>query len=191
MTKRLLRTPPLVGAVLAALTLSACGNDNGPITTGHNESVNVRAGELVYQVQLSRALNPHGVDDRAYLEGVADPALSTSEQWFGVWVRAQNTTDKPQETADEFKILSADGKEYKPVVIADSNPFKFRPQVVERSTGNGQPVLPDPESVSGSGPIQGSMLLFKVPYSIYQNAPVELEIVPPGGGTPSTVTLDL
>lgn len=191
MTNRLLRIPPLVGALLAALTLSACGSDHGPITRGELESVNVQAGNLVYQVQISRALNPKAVDDSQYLEGVAEPTLTRDEQWFGVWIRAQNTTDTVQESTDEFAVLDAAGNEYHPVEIADSNPFKYAPRPVEQAGGNGQPLLPDPDSASGSGPIQGSMLLFKVPYSIYQNAPVELEIVPTEGGEASTVLLDM
>ncbi|ADB50226.1 hypothetical protein [Conexibacter woesei] len=191
MTKRLLRIPPLVGAVLAALTLTACGSDHGPITHGELESVNVRAGELVYQVQISRALNPTAVDDSEYLEGVAEPDLTREEQWFGVWIRAQNTTDQAHESTDEFKVLDAEGNEYEPVEIADTNPFKYAPRLVEKSDDNGQPLLPDPDSASGSGPIQGSMLLFKVPYTIYQNAPVELEIMPTEGGEASTVQLDM
>jgi len=193
MTKRLLRTPPLVGALLAALTLAACGSDHGPITRGELEAVNVQAGNLVYQVQLSRQLNPAAVDDSEYLEGVAssEATLRDDQTWFGVWVRAENTTDTPHRATGEFAIRDAQDNEYEPVEIDDANPFKYVPRVVEQSSGNGQPLLPDPMSASGSGPIQGSMLLFKVPYSIYQNSPVELEITPAEGGQPSTVTLDM
>ncbi|MBB4662552.1 hypothetical protein [Conexibacter arvalis] len=191
--KRLLRTPPLVGALLAALTLSACGSDHGPITRGELEAVNVQAGNLVYQVQISRQLNPAAVDDSEYLEGVApaEATLRSDETWFGVWVRAENTTDQPHRATSEFAIRDAFDNEYEPVEIADSNPFKYAPRVVEQASGNGQPVLPDPISAAGSGPIQGSMLLFKVPYSMYEASPVELEITPTEGGEPSTVLLDL
>lgn len=194
MTNRLLRTPPLVGALLVSLTFAACGyNQTEPVTHGENESVNVQAGDLVYQVQISRALNPDGVDDRQYLQGVnpADSSLDAEDQWFGVWVRAENTTDTPHESTEEFKLLDASGTEYEPIEIVETNPFKYSARVVEEKSGNGQPLLPDPESASGSGPIQGSMLLFKVPHTIYQNAPVELEIVPTEGGEPSLVVLDM
>lgn len=191
--KRLLRTPPLVGALLAALTLSACGSDHGPITRGELESVNVQAGNLVYQVQISRALNPAAVDDSEYLEGVvpSEATLRTDEQWFGVWIRVQNTTDTPRRATAEFHIRDAMDNEYEPIEIDDSNPFKYLPRVIEEAGGNGQPLLPNPDSASGAGPIQGSMLLFKVPYSMYQSSPVELEITPTEGGEASTVTLDL
>lgn len=193
-TNRLLRrTPPLAAALLAALTLAACGSDNGPVTVGESEAVNVQAGNLVYQVQLSRELNPEAVDDRQYLDGVApaEAELRRDEQWFAVFVRAQNTTDTPRESTGEFKVLDAEGNEYEPVEVAKTNPFAYTPRIVGEAGGNGQPILPDPESASGTGPIQGSMLLFKVPYTIYQNAPVELEIIPTEGGEASTVLLDM
>lgn len=194
MTNRLLRTPPLVGALLVALSFAACGyNASEPVTRGENESVNVQAGNLVYQVQISRALNPSSVQDSQYLEGV-DPAEATlrpEDQFFGIWVRAENTTDTPHESTDDFKILDAAGNEYEPIEIEDVNLFKYSARVVEQKSGNGQPILPDPNSASGAGPIQGSLVLFKVPHSIYQNSPVEFEITPTEGGEASTVVLDM
>jgi hypothetical protein len=194
MTNRLLRTPPIVGALLASLTLAACGyNQTEPVTHGENESVNVQAGNLVYQVQISRALNPDAVDDRQYLEGVApdEARLASTDEWFGVWMRVENTTDTPHEATAEFKVKDAAGNEYEPIEIADTNPFKYSARFIEEKGGNGQPLLPDPDSASGSGPIQGSLVLFKVPHTIYQNSPAELEITPTEGGSPSVVELDL
>jgi hypothetical protein len=194
MTNRLLRTPPLVGALLVALSFAACGyNASEPVTRGENESVNVQAGNLIYQVQISRALNPSSVQDSQFLEGV-DPAEATlrpEDQFFGVWLRAENTTGTPHEATDDFKILDAAGNEYEPLEIEDVNPFKYSARVVEKKTGNGQPILPDPNSAAGAGPIQGSLVLFKVPHTIYQNSPVELEITPTEGGEASTVQLDM
>lgn len=193
MTNRLLRTPPLVGALLVALSFAACGyNASEPVTRGENESVNVQAGNLIYQVQISRALNPSSVQDSEFLEGLdpADADLRASDQFFGVWIRAENTTDRPQPAADEFRLMDAVGNEYEPIEIADSNPFKYTARVVEKKSGNGQPLLPDPNSGAGAGPIQGSLVLFKVPHSIYQNAPVEFEITPQEGLV-SSVQLDM
>src|SRR5689334_17996923 len=107
MTNRLLRTPPLVGALLVALSFAACGyNASEPVTRGENESVNVQAGDLIYQVQISRALNPTSVQDSQYLEGVApaEAELRPEDQFFGVWIRAENTTDRPHPSADDFRL---------------------------------------------------------------------------------------
>jgi hypothetical protein len=179
--------------MLVALSFAACGyNASEPVTRGENESVNVQAGNLIYQVQISRALNPQSVQDSQFLEGVepSEAELRPEDQFFGVWIRAENTTDKPHASADDFRLKDAAGNEYEPIEIEDINPFKYSAKVVEEKTGNGQPILPDPNSASGAGPIQGSLVLFKVPHTIYQNAPVEFEITPVEGLV-STVQLDM
>ncbi|HEY4279849.1 MAG TPA: hypothetical protein VGM91_16605 [Conexibacter sp.] len=196
MTKnRLLRITPALGAVAATLALTGCGGGNSatPVTTGEDESVNVQAGHLVYQVQLSRTLNPHAVDDSQYLQGIDPAELRTggADELFSVWVRAQNTTSTPYQSTGDFAMIDAAGNEYDPLPVTGTNPFKYEPQLIEQTSGNGQPTYPDPSSANGTGPIRGSMLLFRVPVTIYQNEPVELRIVPEEGGEPSTVSLDL
>lgn len=191
MTNRIQRFLLLTSAVLlAALTLAACGGDHAT-THGESEGAYVTAGSLVYQVQMSRELNPANVEDAELLEGLpADtPALAGDEEWFGVWLRAQNATDEPSESAEEFKIIDTTGTEYEPIELPESNPLSYRPAVVEGK--DGQPVLPDPDSIAGAGPVQGTMLLFKLKTDVYSNRPIELEIVPPDGGEPSKIVLDL
>ncbi len=192
MTNRLLRIPTLVGAVLAAMTLAACSStEEEPIRHGEFESVNVETGNLLYQVQMSRELNPAATDDRQYLEGVVDSELGDDEEWFGVWVRVENATDDPQEAAEDFHVVDAEGNEYEPVEIDDTNPFKYEPVEISGKASNDVPVLPQPETASGSGPNQGALLLFKLRYETYQNSPVELEIEPPDGSEGARVLLDM
>jgi hypothetical protein len=192
MTNRLARLPLLtVAALLAALTLVACGGTKDPTTHGEGEGSYIQAGPLIYQVQMSRELNPGNVEDVEYLEGLptGTPPLAGDEEWFGVWLRVQNATDAAHPSAGDFKIVDTTGEEYEPIVLPATNPFAYQPASVESAAG--QPVQPDPESGAGSGPIQGSMLLFKLRTSVYANRPLELEIAPPDGGAPSSVVLDL
>jgi hypothetical protein len=191
MTNRLPRLPLLVAALVAVLALGACGGQKQPTTHGESEGAYVKAGSLVYQVQMSRELNPTNVEDAEYLAGLPADAstLAGDEEWFGVWLRVQNATDEAQSTAEEFKIVDTIGTEYEPIELPATNAFTYRPALLE--DGEGQPVSPDPESGAGGGPIQGSMLLFKLKTSVYANRPLELEITPPDGGEPSTVVLDL
>jgi hypothetical protein len=192
MTNRLLRLPLLTAvALLAALTLVACGGTKDPTTHGEGEGSYIQAGPLIYQVQMSRELNPRNVEDIEYLQGLpADtPRLAGDEEWFGVWLRVQNATDAVHPSASDFRIVDTTGAEYTPVALPATNPFTYQSTAVESSAG--QPVKPDPESGAGSGPIQGSMLLFRLNTSVYANRPLELEITPPGGGEPSSVVLDL
>jgi hypothetical protein len=178
-------------ALLAALGLAACGGQQYPTAHGEGEGAVIEAGSLLYQVQMSRELNPDNVEDREYLDGVdsGDTTLAPDEEWFGVWLRVENSEDEPYPAAEEFKIVDTVGNEYEPFELPESNVFSYQP--VELGGESAPSVLPDPESGAGGGPIQGSLLLFKLNTSVYSNRPVELEIVPSDGGEPSTVELDL
>jgi hypothetical protein len=192
MTNRLLRLPLLTAvALLAALTLVACGGGDQAATHGESEGSYIQAGPLIYQVQMSRELNPSNVEDVEYLQGLAadTPRLAGDEEWFGVWLRVQNATGEAHVSASDFKIVDTTGTEYEPIALPATNVFSYQPVSVESE--DGQPVAPDPESGAAAGPIQGSMLLFKLKTAVYANRPLELEITPPDGGEPSTVVLDL
>jgi hypothetical protein len=193
MTNRILRIPLLLtAALLAVLTLVACGGgQKQPTHHGEGEGAYIQAGPLIYQVQMSRELNPHNVEDVEYLQGLATdtPPLAGDEEWFGVWLRVQNPTDRVHRSADEFKVVDTLGTEYEPIALPATNPFTYQPAVLEADSG--QPVYPDPESGAGSGVTNGSMLLFKFNTAVYSDRPLELEITPPGGGEPSSVVLDL
>jgi hypothetical protein len=177
--------------LLAALALAARGGAKQPTTEGDSEGAYVQAGPLVYQVQMSRELNPSNVEDVEYLEGLpaGTPRLAGDEEWFGVWLRVQNPTGDDHVDASDFKIVDTVGNEYEPIALPATNPFSYQSVSVE--SADGQPVQPDPESGASAGPIQGSMLLFRLNTSVYANRPLELEITPPDGGEPSSVVLDL
>lgn len=192
MTNRLLRLPLLIAAaLLAALTLVACGGETQPTRHGADEGSYVQAGPLVYQVQISRELNPSSVEDAQYLTGLpaGTPSPAAGEEWFGVWLRVQNTTKQSHLSASQFQIVDTTGATYTPVALSPSNVFAYQPSVVQGD--DGQPVYPDPNSAAGSNPIGGALLLFRLRTSVYANRPLDLEIAPPGGGSPSSVVLDL
>jgi hypothetical protein len=192
MTNRLARMPlVLLAALLAAASLGACGGAHDPVTHGESEGSYVKVGALVYQVQLSRELNPSSVEDRQYLQGLppGTPQPAGDEEWFGVWMRVQNPTSSPAQLASQFEIVDSTGTRYQPIALPATNATAY--QAVDVAGDKGQPIAPDPDSIAGSGPIQGSMLLFKLNTSVYANRPLELEITPPGGGSPSSVVLDL
>jgi hypothetical protein len=192
MTIRLLRTLTIaLAALLSATALAACGSNNQPTQHGESEGDYVKAGPLVYQVQLSRELNPGNVEDRQYLAGLPSGTAKPAgdEEWFGVWLRVQNPTDRSALDASELKIVDTLGNVYRPIPLPKTNVFSYQPRNLPGTSG--QPIEPDPSSIAGSGPIQGAMVLFKLKTSVYSNRPLELEISPPGGGAPSTVSLDL
>jgi hypothetical protein len=193
MTNRTFRLPLLAAiALLATLALVACGGgQKDPTTHGEGEGSYIQAGPLIYQVQMSRELNPANVEDIEYLQGLpaSTPRLAGDEEWFGVWLRVQNATDEVHPSASDFRIVDTTGAEFEPIALPATNAFSYQPTAVEGA--DGQPVKPDPESGAAAGPIQGSMLLFRLNTAVYSNRPLELEITPPDGGEPSTVVLDL
>jgi hypothetical protein len=192
MTIRLPRKPLLpLAALLAALALGACGGEHQPTDRGDSEGAYVQAGPLVYQVQMSRELNPSNVEDREYLAGLPTGTSRPAgdEEWFGVWLRVQNASSRSQQAASDFKIVDTLGNVYRPIQLPSTNTYAYQSGFVQGSSG--QPLVPDPDSGAAAGPIQGSMLLFKLNTSVYANRPLELEIAPPGGGEPSSVVLDL
>jgi hypothetical protein len=167
----------LATLALLALTavLSACGSTK--YVSEGDETTYVNVGPLLYQVQMSRELNPASSEDRQYLVGVpaGTPAPAGDQEWFGVWLRVQNQTGRNLPAASKFKIFDTQGIDYFPIPLAPANVFAYQPVDVPKHS-----VIPDPDTAAGYGPIQGQLLLFKLSSSIYANRPLKLEITPPG-----------
>src|SRR3954470_19768660 len=112
--RRLLATTAV--AVATATSLAACGDEE--TTQGRDEGTYVTAGDLQYQVQISRQLNAGDFEDRDYLTGLpTGAALNRNQEWFGVFVRVFNRTKSDHEAASQFVIRDTTGKQYQPVVL--------------------------------------------------------------------------
>lgn len=176
---------PLVGG------LSACGARGGQSTVSDSEGFYVRAGQLTYQVELSRQLNPYSTEDKSYLAGL--PAGTTppspDQLWFAVFLWAKNQSSHAATTVppSSVDITDTQGTIYHPIVINPStNPFAWTPQLL-------QPLgtEPAPDSAASTDATQGGELLFKINTSAFSNRPLTLNIHAAGQPRPSTVTLDL
>ncbi len=166
----------LVLAAASAAAVAGCGNKVETRTIGETEGIYIDIGELKYQVQLSRILNPDDEEDRAYLAGLpagtAPP--KSDEAWFGVWMRVQNTTSKKTlPAADEFEIVDTQEHTFTPVEL-ENNPFAYEAQELPPKT-----VVPSTNTVAGQGVIQGSLLLFKLTTESIANRPLEFKIQSP------------
>ena len=120
---------PLLLALAAAsvLALTGCANKIETRTIGNTEGLYIDVGELKYQVQLSRILNPNDEEDRAYLAGLpaGTPPPKPDEAWFGVWMRVENVTSKKTvKAADQFEITDTQNHVFKPVTLSN-NPFAY------------------------------------------------------------------
>jgi hypothetical protein len=178
----------LVLLVFAAAFLSGCGDKESIVKVAETEGVYVDVGNLVYQVQLSRFLNPSDVEDREYLMGLPqgiNPQLPGDEIWFGVWMRVKNYTDETLPPTSTFTIVDTEENEYRPVPLATTNVFRYDPKPLGPDA-----VLPTPDTAAASGPIQGSLILFRLKTDSLQNRPLTLEIEQ-GGDQPAEVDLDL
>jgi len=178
-----LRKPTLAIALVAALAgLSACGDSHTRVSTGTYAGESganapyLDVGSLVYEVQLSRELNPYDVEDASYLEGLgaAERRLEAGQEWFGVFVQVYNHHNEAQTAAPTMTISDTQGNVYQPIVPDQANLFAYRGGSVPPK---GQ--LPLPGSIPAFGPTQGSLLLFKIRVVSLDNRPLKVHIEDP------------
>jgi hypothetical protein len=169
-------------ALLAALALGACGNSETRVTTGTyagesgQNAPYLNVGPLVYEVQLSRELNPANVEDAAYLQGLtpAQRTLKPGEEWFAVFIQVYNHSSVPHLGATNLTISDTQGNVYTPIVPAQTNEFAYRGGFIP---ANSQ--VPVPGSVAANGGTQGALLLYKIQIVSLDNRPLEIHIVDP------------
>jgi hypothetical protein len=184
-----LRRPFALTLTLLALPLLAgCGDKHETITHGETEGAYLDVGDLTYQVQISRILNPNDNEDKSYLVDLPaeEAELEPGQTWFAVFVLVQNTEDEPAVAADDFEIRDTQENVFTPVELGEDNVFAYRGGTVE--PGGTQP---EPDTAARSNPsVQGGLLLFKVDESSLDNRPLELVISQPGA-EPSEATVNL
>ncbi len=191
-----LRKPTLAIALLAALAgLSACGDSHTKVTTGTYAGESganapyLDVGSLVYEVQLSRELNPNDVEDASYLDGLgaAERQLAPGEEWFGVFVQVYNNQDEALTATPTMTISDTQGNVYQPIVPGPSNRFAYRGGTVPPK---GQ--LPLPGSIPAFGPTQGALLLYKIHVASLDNRPLKVHIEDPQNpGESASAELDV
>ena len=186
-----MKTFTLFAAIAASLSIAACGNKESEIKTGDTEGIYLNVGDLKYQVEISRQLNPAAIpEDRTFTAGLApaDAQLGQDEIWFAVFVRVENETSKPQRPATAFSITDTDGNTYRPLKIDPaSNAFAYTDDPVRSKS-----YIPNPDSVPAQvGSIGGLELLFKIKRDSLNNRPLELHIKSFFPDDSATDTLDV
>jgi len=162
----------LVAAFLAGLLLAGCGS-NPEDTLKVDEGEPMKLGELVYNVQISRFLNPNDDEDKAYLAGQQPPP--NNKFYLAVFMQVSNDGDTAQQVPTDFVVEDTLGTKFKPI------PSKslFALDLGGTVPPNGQ--LPKPETTAANGPIQGSMVLFLVDRAALEDRPLILHIPAPSG----------
>jgi hypothetical protein len=169
-------------AVLAALALGACGESHTRVTTGTYAGASgknapyLNVGPLVYQVQISRELNPYNTEDSSYLLGLtpAQAQLHPGEEWFGVFMQVYNESTVPHPAATNMTVTDTQGDVYYPTIPGPTNLFAYRGGVVP---ANNQ--IPAPNTVAADGPTEGEVLLYKIKVESLDNRPFTFKIVDP------------
>jgi hypothetical protein len=177
----------LLLVIVAALAVGACGDKEEITLHGDTEGTYIDVGGLKYQVQISRLLNPTDREDVGYLIDLpAGQTLGATDQWFAVFMRVENDSDKAERAATDYDIRDTQNNVYRPIEMGPKNVFAYRSAVLQPKD-----LLPLPSSPAAESTIQGSMLLFKIPVANFQNRPLVLEIHSPIGGPTGTVDLDV
>jgi hypothetical protein len=168
------RLVPALSAALAlvalALFASACGYSSDSKEVAEGEVV--KLGELKYQVVFSRFLNPNDNEDAAYLVG--QPPLPKGSSYFGVFLEVQNKSEETQELPPApFTITDAEDNPYRSLPSSSLYAFPFGGKV------ESQEPIPAPDSTPQQGPIEGSLVIFRLTASASENRPLTMEIPGP------------
>jgi hypothetical protein len=182
MSTRLRKLTLLAPAVLAALTLAACGGSHARVTSGTyageggKNAPYLNVGPLVYQVQLSRLLNPYDPEDESYLTGLTaeQKKLEAGQEWFAVFLQVYNNHQDRLPAATQFTVSDTQGNTVTPIIPSAVNPFAYRGGTVP---GHGR--VPQPNTIAADGPTQGELLLFKLPIASLDNRPISFRVVDP------------
>jgi hypothetical protein len=173
-------------AALAALALGACGDSHTRVTTGTYAGASgknapyLNVGPLVYEVQISRELNPYNTEDATYLAGLspAQRVLHPGEEWFGVFMQVYNNSSTPHPIATNLTITDTEGNTYYPIVPGATNSFAYHGGLLQADSQ-----VPAPNTIAANGPTQGALLLYKIKVISLDNRPLEFKIIDPTDAT--------
>jgi hypothetical protein len=169
--------------LLAAFGLGACSDDSHTsVSTGTyagesgQNAPYLNVGPLIYEVQLSRELNPADTEDAAYLKGLTpmQRKLAPGEEWFGVFLQVYNESSAPHPAATVVTIRDTQENIYSPTIPNATNEFAYRGGLLGPKAR-----IPALNTVAANGPTQGALLLYKIKIVSLDNRPLELKIVDP------------
>jgi hypothetical protein len=195
MSSRLRKSPLALLALFAVLGVSACGDSHTKVSTGTyageagKAAPYLNVGPLLYQVEISRQLNPANSEDASYLQGLspAERKLEPGQEWFAMFILVYNNTSKPHPDATDFTITDTQNNTYTPLALDEANQYAYRPGTIP---AKGQ--IPKQGTVADDFGPQGALLLFKIQVASLDNRPFELKILNPEDPAESaSATLDV
>jgi hypothetical protein len=156
-------------AVLAAVPLAGCGEEEGEDALESVEGEPLHLDGLIYNVAITRFLNPNETSDAQYLVG--QDSEPTGQTYLGVFVLITNENeDEAIASVDDYVVTDASGREYEP--LPSESPYALEIGATVEPDGT----LPEPDTTAAESPIQGAMLLFLVDDDVSEERPLELEL---------------
>jgi hypothetical protein len=180
-TTRLGAALVLAGALVVGVLLSGC-ETNPESDLSVEEGQPMKLGDLLYNIEISRFLNPLDPEDKAYLAD--QPPPPNDQLYLGVFMLIENEGDTSQEVPADFKVRDTEGTEFDPIPSRSLFALKLG------GTVPGKRQLPEPDSTAANGPIQGAMVLFLIDETATEDRPLTLDI-PSSEGSDGEVELDI
>ena len=167
-------------ALAALVVVAGCGSEEEELDVVEGEPI--ESEDVLYNVVISRFLNPDDTEDAAYLVGQPDPPLR--QQYFGVFMQVENEGHEPITLPETATVVDTLDNEFEP--LETESPFALSlGETLEPESRS-----PRPNSVAADGPTGGSLILFLVDEASTENRPLELEI-PLSSGETGHVELDI
>jgi hypothetical protein len=176
----LLRLLAVLAVGLIALAVSGCGSDDETLDVVEGEPVEL--GELEYNVLFTRYLNPGDVEDSQYLEGQPPPPPNTL--YLGVFLQVENLDeDRPALLPAHLTIMDTDETVYDAIPNGSAYALELGSEV----EAGGE--VPELDSTPEVGPIEGSLVLFRIDDETQEKRP--LKLIVPGLDGPAQIELDI
>jgi hypothetical protein len=174
----------IVAALLAAGLLAGSGCGTEEERTNGVEGELIHAGDAVYQVDLTRLLNPAIRPDDQLLRGQVP--LPPEERYLAVFLTIANEGSEGYRPPRDMSVVDSVGNEYLPLDASQSGfALEFGREIPPGDEA------PPPGSPAAEGPNAAAMVLYRIKLeSATDNLPLELE-VPTGGESTSRIELDV
>jgi hypothetical protein len=167
--------------VLAVLGVAGCGND---LSKEADEGVPIQLGDLTFNVQETRFLNPAQPDDQEYLAGQQLPTPA-GKSYLGVFLEIKNEGDDPVRLPTDAGMSVVDTTGAASEAIPSHTDFAA-PLGSPLAAGDD---IPAPGTAAANGPTQGAIVLFLLDQGVSENRPLKLEI--DTEGETGEITLDI
>jgi hypothetical protein len=179
--RRAARIPALALATAAAVAAGGCSSTQHKLSVA--EGIPVSLGNLEYNVQVSRFLNPSDPEDQSYLQGA--PALPRTDYYLGVFLTVDNKGQSKSSLPTRYEVTDTQHNAYTAVALDNGFALPLGGDVPARRR------IPNAGSIAANAPIGGLMLLFLVPQSSTENRPLTLKIPAAGHAAPARIQLDI